>query len=41
MTLTLLNEWLEKQSPAMLEAKRRGLVPGIGNIPIVGLDLKM
>jgi hypothetical protein len=31
MTLTLLNEWLEKQSPAMLEAKRRGLVPQSGD----------
>jgi len=31
MTLTLLNDWLEKQSPAMLEAKRRGLVPQSGD----------
>ena len=31
MSLTSLNEWLEKQSPAMLEAKRRGLVPQSGN----------
>jgi len=31
MTLSLLNEWLEKQSLAMLEAKRRGLVPQSGD----------
>jgi len=31
MTLSLLNDWLEKQSPAMLEAKRRGLVPQSGD----------
>ena len=31
MTLTLLNEWLAKQSQAMIEAKRKGLVPQSGD----------
>ena len=31
MSLTSLNDWLAKQSPAMLDAKRRGLVPQTGD----------